>query len=52
MIYADYVFEILKDGTLILDKEIKEITGAKDGDQYILRYSELVKAWAFVRKTQ
>ena len=51
MLYVDYVLEIHEGGTVILDKEIKEITDAKDGDEYILKYSDLIGAWVFVRKT-
>lgn len=51
MLYVDYLFEILENGTVIFDKKIEEITGAKDGDEYILRQSETGR-WVFQRKTQ
>ena len=51
MLYVDYMFEILENGTLILDKDIEQIPGAEDGDEYILKKSEGGR-WVFVRKAK
>lgn len=49
MLYVDYTLDILDNGTIILDKDIKEIPQAKDGDEYVLKLSESGR-WVFTRK--
>lgn len=37
MLFVDYVFDVLENGTIIMDKEldVKKL-GVKDGDKYIV----------------
>jgi hypothetical protein len=36
MLFADYTFEVLNDGTIIMDKELKPSSvKVKTGDQYV-----------------
>lgn len=49
MLYVDYTFELLENGTLILDSEVDKIPNAKEGDEYILTKSESGR-WVFKRK--
>lgn len=37
MLFVDYVFDLLENGTIIMDKELKaEKLGIKNGDKYIV----------------
>ena len=51
MLYVDHTFEILENGALILDEDVKQIPSAKDGDEYILKKSESGR-WVFQRKAK
>lgn len=36
MLFVDYVFDLLENGTIIMDKELKaEKLGIKNGDRYV-----------------
>lgn len=37
MLFVDYVFDVLENGTIIMDKELDaKKLGVKDGDKYIV----------------
>ena len=38
MMFVDYVFDVLEDGSIIMDKELKSTQlGVEDGDKYVVR---------------
>lgn len=37
MLFVDYVFDVLDNGTIVMDRELKaESIGVKNGDQYVV----------------